>query len=411
MHRKILLAEQVDTMRTVAESILRQNGYEVIAVTAAEKAREVLEYTRPDLMIVGADLVSASGDPFCDQLKDDPRTSDIPLLLFAAVDGREVGFPEEVIIPRPFDPRDFLHRVSLFVSGQEQQGAASGAVSETEIDDDFLDAALGLDRSVDHIDVTDSEVMDKTVVGSRKTGQNREKLIGMESTGSIEITDTAVEPAVESMIIDEDSDRARQRTQVHKKPPTDGTGKLEILSDQYGLVENEAGFHQQEDGVHDYNWFIDSMQQDVNKPAHQPGQQPAQQPGDSAKLHITENSAAVDPVTPGPSTPFKAKESAAVEHFIDEFKREMEQLQATDDSGLMSKEAVASEAASDRPAEDLGWEDKLEHIGPAQVDLFTREFAHELAEKVAQMIAQKIDPDKLLHLFRTELARRLDKKS
>lgn len=388
-------------MRTVAESILRQNGYEVIAVTAAEKAREVLEFTRPNLMIIGADLVSADGTPFCEHLKDDARTADIPMLLFAAADGRQVNFPDEVIIPRPFDPRDFVHRVALFSSGGGPGDSPSGPLQESEIDDDFLNAALGLDD----INVTDSEVMDKTVMRRKQAGQGHEKLIGLETGANLEETDTGI-PAVESMIIDEDSHEARPRTQVHRKPTTEGTGKLEILTDQYGLVEKQAAFSEHEDAVHDYNWFIDSMQHDNSKPART-----AEPSGsESGKLHITEASAAVDPLTPGPSTPFRAKESVAVEHFIDEFKREMEQIQASEDSKLM-KQGIPK-AAQSRPEidEDLAWEDKLEKIGPAQIDLFTREFAHRLAEKVASMIAEKIDADKLLHLIKSELMRRQNKK-
>ncbi len=43
MPRRVLIAEQADTLRSVAETVLRQNGYDVISVTAAEKAREVLD--------------------------------------------------------------------------------------------------------------------------------------------------------------------------------------------------------------------------------------------------------------------------------------------------------------------------------------------------------------------------------
>ena len=82
MHRKILVVEQADTMRTVAETVLRQNGYEVIAVSAADKAREVLELSRPDLIIVGADIQTPDGAPFYERLQLDDNTRAIPMLLF-----------------------------------------------------------------------------------------------------------------------------------------------------------------------------------------------------------------------------------------------------------------------------------------------------------------------------------------
>ena len=41
MRKRVLLAEQSDAIRGVAETVLRQNGFEVIPITTAEKALEV----------------------------------------------------------------------------------------------------------------------------------------------------------------------------------------------------------------------------------------------------------------------------------------------------------------------------------------------------------------------------------
>ena len=75
MRRKVLIDEQTDTLRSIAENVLRQNGYEVIAVTAAEKAREVLELSQPDLIIVGADLAAPDGTLYHERLRQEPKTS------------------------------------------------------------------------------------------------------------------------------------------------------------------------------------------------------------------------------------------------------------------------------------------------------------------------------------------------
>ena len=43
MHKRILIIEAADAVRGIAENVLRQNGYEVISVSDAEKALEVLQ--------------------------------------------------------------------------------------------------------------------------------------------------------------------------------------------------------------------------------------------------------------------------------------------------------------------------------------------------------------------------------
>jgi DNA-binding response OmpR family regulator len=384
----------------VAETVLRQNGYDVIAVTAAEKAREVLELSKPDLVIVGADLAAPDGSPYYEKLQQDPKTSAMPMLLFERSDKGSLDLPDEVVIPRPFEPKDFLHKVSVFLGSADAPKPAQDAASgEAEINDEFLDAALGIDQ----LDVTDSEVMDKTVMGKRRRkGHEQEKLLGLEGGDEFNGSDTGG-ATVESLVIDEDSSQVRHQRPGRTAPKPDGTGKLDILPDQYGLSEASA-LEDDSDGVHDYDWFVDAMRDD-----HDPAATTSL-PGasDTGSITISDPSAAVDPVTPGPAPARKVRRgsSPGVEKFIDEFKKEMEQIR-TDEI----EEAVSATAAAKMPDKEseLGWEEKLEKMGPAQIDLFAKEFARELGQKVAQIIAAKIDSDKLLRLIKSELVERARK--
>jgi hypothetical protein len=159
-----------------------------------------------------------------------------------------------------------------------------------------------------------------------------------------------------------------------------------------------------EDSVHDYNWFVDAMRDDHDPAA----QKPQAGATDSGSISISDPAAAVDPVTPGPveSPPLRKGSSPGVEKFIDEFKKEMEQIRTEEIDQAISETGLA--VASDQ-GDELGWEEKLEKMGPAQIDLFAKEFARELGQKVAQIIAAKIDPDKLLRLIKSELIQRARK--
>jgi DNA-binding response OmpR family regulator len=160
MPKKILLAEKSDAIRSIAESILHQNGYDVISASGAEKTKELIITAKPNLMIIGADLSDGDGVFLYDSIEDNPLASSIPLLLIADPQGKSLPFPDEVIIPRPFDPKEFIDRVRLFVGGGIEP-AKDGKVQVAEpfaignIDDEFLDAALGIDS----LDVEASEIM------------------------------------------------------------------------------------------------------------------------------------------------------------------------------------------------------------------------------------------------------------
>jgi DNA-binding response OmpR family regulator len=398
MHKRVLIAEQADTVRAVAEAVLRQNGYDVIAVTAAEKAREVLELSKPDLLIIGADLAAPDGTPYYERLRQESRTANTPTLLIEAPDKTPISLSDLTVIPRPFDPQDFLQKVAVALMGGTPSGAKAGPLSGAEVDDDFLDAALGLGN----IDVTSSEVLDKTSHGTRLSGAAPgEKHIGMESHSDSKSSDTG-QTKIDSVVLDMNSSRVRHQV-PGRQVPVEGTGKLEILSDQYGLEKPLLPL-QNENADHDYDWFIDAIKKDNDPKAAKAA------PHETGSLVISESSAAVDPRTPGPAAKSHGVDQpAAVEKFIDEFKKEMQQLREVEpDTAANIPEIKTIKAAS--ASEKLDWEEKLEQIGPTEVDTFTREFARELGRRVAEIIAAKIDPEKLMRLIRAEVAERYKKK-
>jgi len=417
MRKRVLVAEVADTTRTVAESILRQNGYEVISVSSAEKAGEVLQFSRPDLVIVGADLCTSNQRPFFEKIQEDARVASLPLLLFAPEDRSSLSFPDEAVISQPIDPKELLQKTAVFLGQVGAAGvkAASDPPGEVPVDDEFLDAALGLDQ----ISVTDSEVMDKTWgIRMRRRRPSSEDMVGSDQEGK-EDTDMTDSSRVESLIIQDDTtDIVNKPVEKKPPPPPSGTGKLEIMGDQYGLADPGAFKASSQEGVaHDYDWFIDSIRDDVESPspssaATESGDAKQQSGNDSGKLTYTEPSSAVDPVTPAPSglqaSPPAEKKSASVEEFINEFKKEMDSLRSTEPENVVLSEDVA---AGEKTDAELSWEDRLETITTEEVGLFTRQLASELAEKIAERIAAKLSPEKLLQLIKNDVVNRARKKS
>jgi len=403
VRKRVLLIEESDASRGVAEAVLRQNAYEVISVTSGEKAQEVLNYTRPDLIIIGCDIKGKGYKPFYESIQQDTKTSSIPMLLLSNPEEAGLPFPEEVIIPRPFDPKDFLEKVNTF-AGQwsapqhvHDTQVAANPLSNASLEDDFLDAALGLDQ----LDVTESEVMDKTQsikLGSK--GDLKEK-IGRYDHHEKDTDILSDTNKVESLMI-RDGDGEIGHQERHSKPQEKihGTGKLEILNDQYGLIDPASINPHHEDAVHDYNWFVNEMQID-NKP-----KSPKPAMNQSSGIHISDNSSFIDPVTPPPKSQNpKNEQTPGVDKFIDEFKKEIEKIQA-DEPESITIDAVDKSVKSNK--KDSSWEDMIEQLTPDSVRLFTQQLTSKLAENLAEKIASKIDPDKLLLLLKAELIKNIE---
>ncbi len=405
MSKRILLAEASDTIRGVATTVLRQNGLEVISVGTAQKAMEVLNHTRPNLLIVGGTLADPSGSLFYERVSADHRFASTPMLLFAEPGQPRLPFPSEVVINLPFEPKEFVDRVNAYTGPSQAPPATPQSPStETtnplaglELEDDAIDAALGLDR----IEVTGSEVMDKTRTG--RTGKLKvpEKMIGYDHVDNTD-TDLTDSSRVESIMIhDESADIAPAENVPRARPDPAASGKLDILNapDQYGMSNPDQPGPDATDRTHDYEWFINEMQQEAKSQPPADTSSASQQP----ELTIAEPSSFVDPITPPPDSSVGSPPPSpgeAVEKFIDEFKKEVEKIHDSEPESIL---VVADQQSASLADADHNWENSLEKIAPDRVEWFTKEFVNTLAERIAAKIAAKIDGEKLLALLKSEI--------
>lgn len=404
MRKRVLMVEESDTFRKVAESFLRQNGFEVISVTTSDKALEVLNLSSPDLIIVGSEITGKGKKPMYEYLQEIPKYSAIPLLIISNPEETGLPFPEEVIIPRPFEPKEFIVKVNAFVGQRSPKNKAQAALSnpldDADLEDEFLDAALGLDR----IDVTDSEVMDKTSITSlHKKNKISEKMIGFDHQEKD--TETTDSGKVESLMIqDENAEINPNQSQKNLLKALSASGKIEILNDQFGIVDSEVLDEMDKNSAHDYDWFVKEMQKD-GKPKDA-SSKPAASKNNAAQdseMKISSPSSFVDPITQPPKSAKKnstKSQSPKVDKFINEFKKEIEKIQTSEPESVTIE---AKKQPSTQPDNNMVWEDTIEKITPEAIGIFTQNFISELAEKIAEKIAHKLDSEKLLNLLKHEI--------
>lgn len=401
MNKKILLVEESDTTRGVAETILRQNGYEVISVSSPDKALEVIQFTKPNIIILGADLKASGNTLLLDRFNSDHKTASIPKLLMADPLQAQ-NIPENLFVSLPLDPKLFLEKINRVSSVEANTANNSNPLSSVDLEDEFLDEALGLDR----IEVTDSEVMDKTSQVKLPNYKNKEKIIGMDIDADTAITGSD-SGKVESIMITEDSTDIVNKP-IKKVEQKNLTGKLDILSDQFGLENQKAIQPDTASLDHDYEWFVNEMKNDVD----------GVNPNDnkinnrSQGFKVEDASSFVDPITPDPvnkpSNITKPSDSGDnVDKFIEEFKQEVEKIHTeTPDSIVINEDVVVK---TQDPSK-MSWDEKLENLTPDQLGLFTAQFSKDLAEKIADKIINKIDEDKLLALIKSEIIAHTKKK-
>jgi DNA-binding response OmpR family regulator len=377
MRKKILLAEQSETIRNIAESLLRQNGYEVIAISTPDKAKELIITAEPNMVIIGADLKDVDGSYIYELLSENTQTSSLPLLIIADPNGRELSYPDEIILPRPFDPQDFINRVQLFVgkvhkSEKEETITEADPLSLASVDDEFLDAALG----IDNIDVESSEMLNSTT-GIQKANQRMQK--ESEEYGMARDEDTKTEndsSRVESLLIRENGD-SESIEKKQKSPELSSSSKLEIQTDQYGMSSPEKSVPEtpaKEKKPHDYDWFIGEMQKGVTGSKSKPTDKDAQP---DPHLEKTDNSDGMEPIRGHEDVDKTGEKSVSetpiiseggVDKFITEFKKEMEQINSYSDEPAAPADALdesVSEAKDEIPDESVP--DEEPYIGDESI--------------------------------------------
>ena len=129
----ILIVEDEADIQELIKFNLEKEGYRVTCVESAELAAKKINGKLPELVILDLMLPGVDGLTFCRQLKADPRTKNVPVIMLTAkseesdvVSGLEVGADDYVT--KPFSPRVLLARVRAVLRRQEILDHASKAV-------------------------------------------------------------------------------------------------------------------------------------------------------------------------------------------------------------------------------------------------------------------------------------------
>ena len=111
----VLVVEDGLTDMEIISGFLQKAGYSVIAATSSEDAQEKLNNNKPDIIFLDVILPGKSGFEICRELKNNPNTSEIPVV-FCSTKNTDVDkmwgdmLGADAYISKPVD-RDELTKV------------------------------------------------------------------------------------------------------------------------------------------------------------------------------------------------------------------------------------------------------------------------------------------------------------
>ncbi len=139
-HKRLLLIDDDPNLILLVKDYLEFRGYEVITAENGREALEVLENDVPDMIVCDVMMPEMDGYDFVSNIREDERTSWIPVLFLSAkgqaqdrVKGLNIG--ADVYMVKPFEPEELVAQVeaSLKQAFRQRQQSTDGNNNESKI--------------------------------------------------------------------------------------------------------------------------------------------------------------------------------------------------------------------------------------------------------------------------------------
>jgi len=109
---RILLVDDDPALRTLLRTTFEVADVGVVEAENAYAARRQIERARPSVIVLDVNMPGKSGLELCRELKDDPSTRDIPIVLLTGSEGGTTAAAKQVgadaFVRKPFSPLELL---------------------------------------------------------------------------------------------------------------------------------------------------------------------------------------------------------------------------------------------------------------------------------------------------------------
>jgi DNA-binding response OmpR family regulator len=132
MAKTILVVDDDSDTLTLIGLTLQRRGFEVVKAQSGQQALSLLAHDRPDLVILDVMMPQMDGYEVCREIKADPRTADLPVIMLTAkaqTQSQLEGFRAGAIdyITKPVHPQDLMARIQTVLERSQFAQTAGGA--------------------------------------------------------------------------------------------------------------------------------------------------------------------------------------------------------------------------------------------------------------------------------------------
>ena len=124
--QKILLLDDNRDLLQIVQIILKGQGYETVLASSVEEALLKIKVHKPVLILMDVCLSDQDGYSFCNQLKNDPETSAVRIIMMSGEDfnQRMISYSNaDDFMQKPFDYNDLITRVQQHFNYAQQLSA------------------------------------------------------------------------------------------------------------------------------------------------------------------------------------------------------------------------------------------------------------------------------------------------
>ena len=128
--KKILIVDDESAVVAYLEMLLQDGGYETVSAPDGRQAMEMVKREKPDLVTLDISMPEASGTRFYKEIRTDPDSASIPVVIITAVTGyggdpyaykdfishRRLVPPPEGFFPKPIDKDELLKTVQKLLA-------------------------------------------------------------------------------------------------------------------------------------------------------------------------------------------------------------------------------------------------------------------------------------------------------
>ncbi|MDQ3279275.1 MAG: response regulator [Bacteroidota bacterium] len=120
--KKILLLDDNKDLLLIIQIILKGQGYSVVQACCVDEALQKIKIHQPSLIMMDVFIKEEDGRELCSQLKADPSTSHIKIILMSGIESENANLQligADDFLSKPFDYNDLLERVNRQLAAVE----------------------------------------------------------------------------------------------------------------------------------------------------------------------------------------------------------------------------------------------------------------------------------------------------